>query len=556
MLSLLAVVVLSGPVWEKLPLPVFKKQSALVVALDLSRSMDAEDLKPSRLARARLKLMDLLNSIKEGQVALVAYAATAYPVTPLTDDTATIQSLVSSLETDIMPAQGSRADRAVDLAVQLLRNAGQSRGDILLITDWVSDEAFRQLQNRELSGFRLSVLAVGSEQGAPIPLPSGGFVKDSQGSIVLAVTDMQRMRTLSSLHGGIFSKMTIDDSDLEQLRGLLAIDHLDDRHTATDLKADRWLEYGPWLLLLITPLAALAFRRGVLLSALLAVLLLPVVPSVEAQESGFDWQQLWKNDNQRAQQALEQGQAQQAAQLFDEPEWKAAAYYRAGDYEQSLAQLEQIQDTESEYNRGNALAQLGRYQEALDSYDRVLQQQPEHEDAAYNRQLVEQALKQQQQQQQQQSSRSDQERQGEGQQQQQDQQQAQSEQSDPQPGQSQESQSQAGQQQPDASQKATDSKDQQQAAQANQSDAVNEQARNEPGADDQQQPAQNQQSPTDEEKQAARLSDTEQDTTDDLSSQVEQQWLRRIVDDPGGLLRNKFRYLYSQQPGPQETETW
>jgi Ca-activated chloride channel family protein len=601
MLSLLAIIAFAGPVWEKLPLPVFKKQSALVVALDLSRSMDAEDVKPSRLARARLKLKDLLGGFREGQVGLIAYAATAYTVSPLTDDAATIQSLVSSLQTNIMPAQGSRADRAVARAMELLRNAGQSRGDILLITDGVSDEAFTRLEKMDLQGFRLSVLGVGTEQGAPIPLGSGGFVKDRQGSIVVASTDLQRLRAISNLQGGVFSRMTIDDRDLDKIRAQLDVDGIGEHHATTDLKADRWLERGPWLLLLITPLAAFAFRRGVLLSAMLVVLLLPVTPPANAQQkeqqqeqqleqqkpSGFDWQQLWKNRDQRAEQALDQGQAAQAAQMFSEPEWKAAAHYRAGEYEQALQQLEQLEDVDSEYNRANAQAMLGRYQQALDSYDQVLQQQPDNEDAIYNRKLVEQALKQQQQQQQQQQQSSSQDQQGDGQQQQ-DQPQSQQQQQQQQADQSKQNQSQQGdqgqdqqsqnqqkqsqqnndQQQQDAqqNQNGTDNtqqnpeqqqQQQQQAGQGNE-DEQNDQKNADDRREQQQQQAQQDQSGDEGDSEAqSALADQQQDSTEDLSSQVEQQWLRRIPDDPGGLLRNKFKYLYSrQQPEQQETEAW
>ena len=105
-IGVLVIIALSGPVWKKLPLPVFKQQSALVIILDLSASMNTQDIKPSRLARARLKLFDFLKQRQEGQTALIAFAATAYTVSPLTDDTDTIQSLVSSLTTDIMPTQG------------------------------------------------------------------------------------------------------------------------------------------------------------------------------------------------------------------------------------------------------------------------------------------------------------------------------------------------------------------------------------------------------------------------------------------------------------------
>ena len=140
LLALLAIMASAGPVWEQLPQPVFRNDSALVIALDLSRSMDAADLKPSRLIRARFKIVDLLKQRKEGQTALLVFAADAYTVTPLTDDGDTILSQLKALTTDLMPQQGSRADRAMLKASDLLKQAGSTKGDILLITDGLKSD--------------------------------------------------------------------------------------------------------------------------------------------------------------------------------------------------------------------------------------------------------------------------------------------------------------------------------------------------------------------------------------------------------------------------------
>ena len=129
----LAIFALAGPVWEKLPQPIFRQQSALVIALDLSRSMDAGDIRPSRLTRARLKIADILDLRDEGQTALVTYAADAFVVTPLTEDAETINALLPALTTEIMPTQGSNAASALGQSFELFDNAGVTRGDILLL---------------------------------------------------------------------------------------------------------------------------------------------------------------------------------------------------------------------------------------------------------------------------------------------------------------------------------------------------------------------------------------------------------------------------------------
>ena len=133
--GILATLSLAGPSWNRVEQPVFRSEQAIVIALDLSRSMDAQDLKPSRLTRARLKILDILERRSAGQTALVVYSSNAFTVTPLTTDSDTVAALVNSLSTDIMPSRGSYPLAAIDKGRQLLEQAGVSQGEVLLITD-------------------------------------------------------------------------------------------------------------------------------------------------------------------------------------------------------------------------------------------------------------------------------------------------------------------------------------------------------------------------------------------------------------------------------------
>ena len=183
--GMVSIMALAGPTWERLPAPVFRNESALVIVLDLSRSMDVADIRPSRLQRARYKIIDILKQRKDGQTALVVYAEDAFTVTPLTDDTGTISSQLSSLSTSMMPVQGSRAKKALMRAEALLEQAGVRNGRILLVTDSVDSAVRSVARDLKHKGYELLVLGVGTENGAPIPLSRGGFLKDSDGNIVL-----------------------------------------------------------------------------------------------------------------------------------------------------------------------------------------------------------------------------------------------------------------------------------------------------------------------------------------------------------------------------------
>ncbi len=239
---------------------------ALVLLLDLSRSMDATDVRPTRLTRARLKLIDILKRRKEGQSALIVYAADAFIVSPLTEDAETIVAQVSSLETTLMPQQGSRPDLAIDMAQQLLVQAGAPHGDLLLISDGLEnvpqDVLKSSVEELTLAGYRLSILGVGDAEGAPIALPDGGFLKDRSGAIVIPRMDETALRDLAQQGGGHYQSMRVDDRDIASLLAGTWLEREASLEASQGFKADQWREEGPWLLLLLLPLVLVAFRRG------------------------------------------------------------------------------------------------------------------------------------------------------------------------------------------------------------------------------------------------------------------------------------------------------
>ena len=119
----IACVALAGPAWEQLPQWLFQNRAARVFALELSASMAAQDVKPSRYERARYKLADLLKRSGDMQTALIAYAGDAFVVAPLTDDANTVANLVDALDPSVLPAPGNDAARAIELGVKLIKQA-------------------------------------------------------------------------------------------------------------------------------------------------------------------------------------------------------------------------------------------------------------------------------------------------------------------------------------------------------------------------------------------------------------------------------------------------
>lgn len=513
--GIIAVLSLAGPSWNRVELPVFRSEQAMVIALDLSRSMDAQDLTPSRLTRARLKILDILERRKSGQTALVVYSANAFTVTPLTTDVDTVAALVNSLGTDIMPSRGSYPVAAINKGLQLLQQAGVGHGEVLLITDGgTSPAAERAAADLYDAGYTLSVMGVGTREGAPIPMAGGGFVTDRSGQIAVPKLEAQELRSLAAAGHGRYMVLSADDRDLDAL-----LSGVIDSSSASDasLATDQWQEEGPWLLLLLLPLAAFAFRRGWVLA--IAFVLMPVAEPVHA----FGWDDIWLTKDQQAQRQLAEGSAADAATLFKDPVWQAVAHYRAGEYAGSASSFAAQEDTESLYNLGNALARLGEFESAIDAYEQVLEINAGNEDAQYNRDLIKDMLDRQQESESDQDASSQsggggQQTEGEGDQ---DQSGAEGEAGDP------------GGEAGDSSR----SQDE-----MNQDDLEAIRAELERAA---QEAARQQQGEVQDAEDMSPANDIAQRRAQEQRQAMEQ-WLRRIPNDPGGLLRRKFRYQYQR----------
>ena len=503
----LSTLALAGPVWEELPQPVQQREDAMVIVMDLSLSMFADDHEPSRLDLAKRKLRDILALRDEGQTALIVYAGDAHTVTPLTDDVVTIAQLVPSLSPNIMPLFGSNPVPAVQMAIDLLDEVEANRGKILLMTDGIAgfQEEQRLTDLLQQTDYELLIMGIGTETGAPIRTSDGGFLTDERGGMVVPTLNRNVLQSLANRVGGRYHDIQLADSDLAYL--LPENELLDDTQLSdVEEEFDIWYEAGPWLLLLVLPLVAFSFRRGWLFSFTLIIGSGLLLPPQQAHAQSF-WRDLWFTPDQQAAEAFANEDHEQAASLFQEPQWAGAASYRAQNYEAAIAAFSATDSADAHYNRGNALAMSGNYQESVMAYDMALALDPDHADALHNKEIVQQLLEQEQ-----------------------------SEDGEQQDGESQENQSEQN--------------SENQSEQSQENDQQQDQESQEGNEEQQQQDQQQQQTP---EEQEQSESNSEQNTPTDTSNeefeeqQALEQWLRRIDDDPGELLRRKFRYQYRQR---------
>lgn len=521
--GIIATLSLAGPSWNRAEKPVFRSEQAMVIAVDLSRSMDAQDLTPSRLARAKLKILDILERRNSGQTALIVYSANAFTVTPLTTDSDTVAALVNSLDTNIMPSRGSYPVAAINKGRQLLEQAGIGYGEVLLITDGgTSPAAERAAANLYNGGYTLSVMGVGTLAGAPVPKVGGGFVTDQSGQIAVSKLESKELQRLATAGNGRYMSLSVDDRDLDVLlSGVIDFASTSNESLATD----QWQEEGPWLLLFLLPLASLAFRRGWVL--VIFFVLMPVVEPVYA----FSWDDLWLTKDQQAQKQLAEGNAVYASQLFKDPVWKAVANYRAQEYAGSAEGFAGQEDTKSLYNLGNALARLGKFESAIHAYEQVLGINPNNGDAQYNRDVLKELLDQQQQSESDQNQKSSSQSSGGTQQ-----------------SESDDNQDQSGttETEEDAGAESETSNSSRNLDEMNQDDLEAIQEELERAAQ------QEAQQGGDKDLEDMRSVDELVERRAQEQRHAMEQWLRRIPNDPGGLLRRKFRYQYQRMGRDQD----
>ncbi len=516
LISVLSIIALAGPTWERIEQPSFRTDQSLVIALDLSRSMNAQDITPNRLTRAKLKILDILERRQGAQVALIVYSANAFTVTPLTSDTDTIIALINSIDTSIMPSRGSYPALAIDKGLQLLNQASVSNGEIILVTDGgITSDSFSSAQKLRDEGYRLSALGIGSMNGAPIPKETGGFITDSTGQITISRLEVDDLKDLVEIGGGSYTSITSNDQDIDTL--LLEV-YSAVRESDDSVTTDQWKEFGPWLLLIVVPFGSLLFRKGWVFVFLLTIM--PIDNSVYA----LDWNDLWKTRDQQAKEAMESGDYDKAIELFEDSEWLAAAHYKAGNYRQSANGYNNNSNIDHLYNHANSLAKIGQFEEAIENYEKVIAEEPNAEDALYNLNLLKDLLSENQ---------SSEENNDDGQS---SEEASTGEQSQQQNGDESEQSDNEGNSKTGDSGDESDANPNQKLSNEEDIEAIEKELER---AAEENSNQESQQEDNNESGIEGRMAQEQQ--------QAMEQWLRRIPDDPGGLLRRKFRYQYQRQ---------
>ncbi|URK87717.1 VWA domain-containing protein [Rhizobium sp. RCAM05350] len=324
----IATIAAAGPTWQREAPPFVEDTAPLVIAIDLSLTMDAIDITPSRLERAKLKVKDIVALRGGARTAVVTYAGSAHIVLPLTEDASLIATYVDALATRIMPVKGKDTGKALQLAEDLLGRE-DSTGTILFVTDGIEQKAFEAFKRKSKDGF--VVLGIGTADGGPVKTADGGFLTDSGGARVFSKLDVEALKNLHALTGADVATLTTDDTDVRWVAQRIRTNFAE--KTATD--GDRWRDLGWWLVVPITLLFAVSFRKGwVVRLAVLVIIANGAIGPGNAQAT--ELVDMWLTGDQQGRRAFEQGEFEKAASHFEDPMWKGVAYYRAGKFADAL----------------------------------------------------------------------------------------------------------------------------------------------------------------------------------------------------------------------------
>jgi len=341
-----AVLALAGPTWQKKEIPSMAPENPLMIALNLSSDMSNTDVTPDRLARAKYAIADLLQLIPGTQAGLMVYTSEPFLISPVTEDTDILTNLLPAVNRDVVPENGDRVDRAVDLAVKRFESAGYHKGNIVIFAADAGQEfeaALRAAAAAADKGYIVNTVAVGAAGSERLRLLAergkGAYVELAKGVAVLAqYLNASRQAQLSE---------------------------------SRNFK-EAWEDFGYYLIFIPLVCCLYLFRRGIMVVVV-------AMSWISAAQAGF-----FLNNNQEGMQAFERADYEKAADKFEDASWKASAYYRMGNYEKALEYFSMGNDTEALYNQGNALAKSGKTEEAIAKYEEVLKSRPDHEDAKFN----------------------------------------------------------------------------------------------------------------------------------------------------------------------------
>jgi len=383
---LLLAVSLAGPQYGYSWKEIERRGVDLVIALDCSRSMLAKDIEPNRLERAKREVLDLLGMLQGDRVGLVAFAGTAFLQCPLTLDYEGFHLFLDALSPDFLPVGGTDLAAAVTTAVSAFDREAATDKAIVLITDGeaTGKDPVAAAKAAAEAGIKIFVIGIGAPDGAPIPGAAGGFVKDSDGNIVLSKLDESTLKRMAAVTSGAYVRSVAGDMDLDviyqrHIRGTMETADLGEQKTKVFENRFQWVLALALFLFFLELLLPEKKTAAIWVLALLAAASPRPVRAADLKAS-LD----------QAQSAYDSGDYDAAVQHYisaqlEAPEQTKIFYnlgnarYKSEDYDgaiqaygQALASEDATLQETAHYNMGNAYFRKGDMDKAIESYEAAL----------------------------------------------------------------------------------------------------------------------------------------------------------------------------------------
>jgi Ca-activated chloride channel family protein len=401
------------PYWGSEDITVHSSGGEVVFLVDVSRSMFARDVPPSRMELAKRKMLDMLEQFsKQGEstrFGITVFAGDAYTVCPVTSDQTVVKQFIDLISPDLVSSLGSNLTAGLTVALSRLQSESTQGGRIVLLSD--GEDSTLQgspiIGEIRKKGVRIDALGIGTTTGAEIQLPNGTFVLDQSRKPIVSKLIEGPLREVADASGGTYQRATLDDRDV---MGITAPIHLlSNAKTSHQSRITTYREFGSWLALgalTILIVAAIARRRNALiLGALIAIAHTspahaqpPPTSLLTHAASPFH--------------LYERGLYEDAAKAFSDAlattpnertlkQGLASSLYKLGRYQESeaifadLAKLAQDGRTyfESTYNEGNAQLAQRRYQDAINTFQKALDVKPDDQQARHNLEVARALLK-------------------------------------------------------------------------------------------------------------------------------------------------------------------
>ncbi|MCE2929548.1 MAG: VWA domain-containing protein [Candidatus Caenarcaniphilales bacterium] len=402
---LMFIIALISPRWGFDLVEVKSEGTNILIALDVSKSMEARDIQPSRLARAKLEINKLIDKLSGDRIGLIVFAGDAYLQTPLTHDYLMVKDWLSGINTDSIDIPGTSIKSAIERATKAFDHLKSESKALIIISDGEEQDKQTLMAASQAAGqgIKIYCIGVGTESGAPVQTIEG---------IKITKLDDEMLRNIAQNSGGVYVRSSNNDFHLDQIY----FDSIKTEISQEELKSGKskkWFE--TYQIFMSIALAALFLDLLLMLNfgiklPFRALILFTFLANAQASEAHiFDWR-LWDGDFKLQAKKYQEAVDRYAPVLSDQPSNTRLNYnlgvanYKIHDYKKAannfmhaieLADKNPDLKEKALYNLGNAFFRQENYQSAIDSYEQALKIKANDENAKYNLGLAKKKLEEQ-----------------------------------------------------------------------------------------------------------------------------------------------------------------